>query len=98
MMIDCVALMSYMRGIVCERRASGNPTHEDKIKRTSIDVKCCKHYKKHASAIPRNEMPVTHLRPAPSQCRRTKYSGRCETSFRRCTCMKCARKYSHTSS
>lgn len=29
---------------------------------------------------------------------RTRYSGRCETSFRLCTWMKCARKYSETSS
>ncbi len=29
---------------------------------------------------------------------RTRYSGRCETSFRLCTWIKCARKYSETSS
>lgn len=29
---------------------------------------------------------------------RTKYNGRLETSFRLCICMKCARKYSDTSS
>lgn len=45
MMIDCVALMSYIRSIKCEHYAFTDPTQEEKIKRTSIDVKCCKHHK-----------------------------------------------------
>lgn len=45
MMIDCVALMSYIQSTERERLASTKLTHEDKIKRTSIDVKCCKHHK-----------------------------------------------------
>lgn len=66
MIIDCVALMSYIPSTECERRASTNSNHEDKIKRTSIDVKCCKHHK-HASANHPMKMPAAHLRPAPTQ-------------------------------
>lgn len=57
---------------------------------SSIDVKCCVCKGSDGWA----ETPAMRA----ARGARTVYSARCETSFRRCVWMKCARKYSETSS